>query len=161
MDQRFIITLDESWFYRATNYEQIWFRPGDTSPERARHTIQDRKIMVTIARNPLGFSLIVALPRGRAFNVEYYPDNIFAALTRLQPGDDGRNLLFMLTMQGLTLLKNVERFTKKMNCSSLPIDPTHLISHHPIYFCSVMSRNVSRGWYFHHMRNYSMQLVKW
>jgi hypothetical protein len=63
---------------------------GETPPERARHTIQDRKIMVTTAWNPLGFPLIVALPKGRIFNVEYYRDNILAALTQLQPEDDGR-----------------------------------------------------------------------
>jgi hypothetical protein len=32
----------------------------------------------------------VALPKGHAFNAEYYRDNILAALTRLQPEDDGR-----------------------------------------------------------------------
>jgi hypothetical protein len=39
--------------------------------------------MVAIAWNPLGFPLIVALPKGRTFNAEYYRDNIFAALTQL------------------------------------------------------------------------------
>jgi histone-lysine N-methyltransferase SETMAR len=52
--------------------------------------IQDRKIMVNIAWNPLGFPLIVAFPKGRIFNAEYYSDNILAALTQIQPEDDGR-----------------------------------------------------------------------
>jgi hypothetical protein len=39
--------------------------------------------MVTIAWNPLGFPLIVVLPKGRIFNAEYYRDNILAALTQL------------------------------------------------------------------------------
>jgi transposase len=77
----------------ATDHEQIWLRPGETPPERARHTIQDRKIMVTIAWNPLGFPLIVALPKGRPFNAEYYRDNILAALTQFQPEHDGRKLI--------------------------------------------------------------------
>jgi transposase len=77
----------------ATNHEQIWLRPGETPPERTRHTIQDRKITVTIARNPLGFPLIVELPKGSTFNTEYYRDNILAALTQLQPEDDGRKLV--------------------------------------------------------------------
>jgi histone-lysine N-methyltransferase SETMAR len=68
-------------------------RPGETPPEMARHTIQDRKIMVTIAWNPLGFPLIVALPKGRTCNAEYYHDNILAALLQLQPEDDGRKLV--------------------------------------------------------------------
>jgi histone-lysine N-methyltransferase SETMAR len=67
--------------------------PREILPERARHTIQDRKIMVTIAWNPLGFNLIVALPKGCTFNAEYYRDNILAALTQLQPEDDERKLV--------------------------------------------------------------------
>jgi hypothetical protein len=35
----------------------------------------------------------VALPKGCTFNAEYYRDNIFAALTQLQPEDDGRKLV--------------------------------------------------------------------
>jgi hypothetical protein len=49
--------------------------------------------MVTIAWNPLRFPLIVVLPKGRTFNAEYYRDNILAALTQLQPEDDGRKII--------------------------------------------------------------------
>jgi hypothetical protein len=116
----------------------------------------------TIAWNPLGFPLIAALPKGRTCNTEYYRDKIFTALTQFQPEDDGRKKLsFMLTMQGLTPLNNVELFVKKMDCGSLSIHLTHLISYYPTSFCSVMSRNVSKEWYFHHTSNYSRQLVKW
>jgi hypothetical protein len=44
--------------------------------------------MVTIAWNPLEFPLIVALPKGRTSNAEYYRDNILTALIQLQPEDD-------------------------------------------------------------------------
>jgi hypothetical protein len=47
----------------------------------------------TIAWHLLGFPLIVALPKGRTLNAEYYRENIFAALTQLQPEDDGRKLV--------------------------------------------------------------------
>jgi hypothetical protein len=33
----------------STDYEQTWLRPAQEPPERAKHTIQDKKIMVTIA----------------------------------------------------------------------------------------------------------------
>jgi hypothetical protein len=72
----------------ATDHEQIWLRPGEAPPERARHTVQDRTTMVTIAWNSLGFPLIVALSKGRTFNAEYHHDNILAALTQFQPEDD-------------------------------------------------------------------------
>jgi hypothetical protein len=116
--------------------------------------------MVTIAWNPSGFTLIVVLPKGLTFTAERYHDNILAALTHSSQRTMEENSLFMLTMQGLTLLKNVKLFAKKMDCGSLPIHPTHLSSHHPTPFCSVMSRNVSKEWCFHHKRNYSTQLVK-
>jgi transposase len=77
----------------ATDHEQIWLRPGETLPERVRHAIQDRKYMVIIAWNPLGFPLIMTLPKRRTFNTKYYRDNILAAMTQLQPGDDRRKLV--------------------------------------------------------------------
>jgi hypothetical protein len=46
-----------------------------------------------MAWNPLGFHLIVALPKGRSFNAEYYRDNVLAALTQFQPEDDGKKLV--------------------------------------------------------------------
>jgi histone-lysine N-methyltransferase SETMAR len=49
--------------------------------------------MVTITWNPLGFHLIVALPKGYTFNAEYYRDNILAAVTQPQSDDDGRKLV--------------------------------------------------------------------
>jgi hypothetical protein len=49
--------------------------------------------MVTITWNPLEFALIMALPKGRTFNAEYYRDNILAALTQFQPEDDGRKFV--------------------------------------------------------------------
>jgi transposase len=41
----------------------------------------------------IGFPLIVALPNGRTLNAEYYCNNVLAALTQLQPEDDGRKFV--------------------------------------------------------------------
>jgi transposase len=49
--------------------------------------------MVTIAWDPLGFPLIVALPKGGTLNAECYRDSILAALTQLHREDDGRKLV--------------------------------------------------------------------
>jgi hypothetical protein len=115
--------------------------------------------MVTIAWNPLGFPLIVALPKTRTFNAEYYRDNILAALTQLQSEDDVRKLVVHADNARAYTAQNVELFAKKMDCGSLPIHPTYLISHHLTSFCSIMSRNVSKEWLFRHTRNHSTQLV--
>jgi hypothetical protein len=42
---------------------------------------------------PLEFPLIVALPKRRAFNAEYYREHILTALTQFQPEDGGRKLV--------------------------------------------------------------------
>jgi hypothetical protein len=94
--------------------------------------------MVTIAWNPLVFPLIVALFKGRTFNAEYYRDTILAVLTQLQPEDDEKKLVVHAGNAGAHTAKNAELCVKKMDCGSLPIHLTHLISHHPIAFCSVM-----------------------
>jgi hypothetical protein len=103
----------------------------------------------------IGILLIVALPEGGIFNAEYYHDNILAALTQIQPEDDGRKLVVHADNARAHPAQNIELFGKKMDCGSLSIHPTHLISHHPTSFCSVMSRNVSKEWCFHHTRTYS------
>jgi hypothetical protein len=48
---------------------------------------------MTIVRNPLGFHLLEALPKGNIFNAEYYPVNILAELLPLRPQVDGRKLV--------------------------------------------------------------------
>jgi hypothetical protein len=108
----------------------------------------------TTAWNPLGFPLIVALPKGHTFNTEYYRDNILAALTQFQLEDDGRKLVVHADNAAA---QKVELLRRKR---SLPIHPTHLIWYNPTSFCSAISRNVSKEWYFHHTRKYSMPLVK-
>jgi hypothetical protein len=40
-------------------------------PETPRHMIQDPKVMVKIAWNPLRFPLLKSLPKGRTFNADY------------------------------------------------------------------------------------------
>jgi histone-lysine N-methyltransferase SETMAR len=89
----------------------------------AMHTIQARKIMVTIAWNPFGFPLIVTLPKGRTFNAEYYRDHIFAALTQFQPEDDGRKLVVHADNARAHNAQKCRTFAKKMDCGSLPHPP--------------------------------------
>jgi histone-lysine N-methyltransferase SETMAR len=90
---KFIVSIDESWFYLSTDHEQIWLRPDQAPPERPRHTIQDKKLMVTIVWNPLGFHIINALPHGIRFNADYYRDNILQAILPLRPAVGERNLV--------------------------------------------------------------------
>jgi hypothetical protein len=42
------MTFDESWFYLCTSQEIVWVQAGQEPPERVRHVIGDRKLMVAI-----------------------------------------------------------------------------------------------------------------
>jgi histone-lysine N-methyltransferase SETMAR len=48
--------------------------------------------MVTIARNPLGFHLLNARPKGSNLTGEYYRNNIIAGLLQLRPALEDRRL---------------------------------------------------------------------
>jgi hypothetical protein len=69
---------------------------------------------------------------------------LFATLTQFQPEDGRTKPVGHPDNVRAHTAQNVELFAKKMDCGSLPIHPTHLISHHPTSFCSVMSRNVPK-----------------
>jgi hypothetical protein len=90
---QFIITLDELWFYLSTDHEQIRLRVEEQPPERPKNTIQDPKITVTIACNPLGFHLLEAVPKGNTYTAEYYRVNILTELLPPRPQADWRRLV--------------------------------------------------------------------
>jgi hypothetical protein len=66
-----IVTLDESWFYLATDYELIWLDQGGKVPERERYLIQSPEFMLIIAWNPSGFYVVDVLQKGQKFNAGY------------------------------------------------------------------------------------------
>jgi hypothetical protein len=43
------VNLEESWFDFSIDHEYLWLRPGEELPERSRHMIEDKKMIVTIA----------------------------------------------------------------------------------------------------------------
>jgi hypothetical protein len=57
-----IVTLDESWFYRSTDYEFIWL-PRDEKLPKENDTQFNRKFMLTIVWDPRGFHLIRVLEK--------------------------------------------------------------------------------------------------
>jgi histone-lysine N-methyltransferase SETMAR len=90
---QFITTHHESRVHISTDHAQIWLRVEEAPLERPRYIIQDPKMMVTIAWNPLGFHLLDALPKGNTCNAEYYRVNILAELLPLRLQVDGRRLV--------------------------------------------------------------------
>jgi hypothetical protein len=55
--------------------------------------MEHRKMMVTIARNPLGFHLLEVLSQGRIFATEYSCDNILTTLIQFLREPGGKRLV--------------------------------------------------------------------
>jgi hypothetical protein len=47
-----IVTLDEPWFYFTTDHEWVWLPEETEAPEREQITVQSRKMIMAIVRNP-------------------------------------------------------------------------------------------------------------
>jgi hypothetical protein len=121
---QFIITLDESWFYPSTDYEQIWLRVEEQPPEMPRHTIQDPKMMVTIAWNPLGFHFLDALPKSNPFNAEHYRVNLLTEFLPLRPHVDGRRLIIHADNARPPITRKCRAFCEK-KLLRLAVHPAH------------------------------------
>jgi hypothetical protein len=108
-----IVTLDEAWFYFKTDYETIWLPPGVAPPQRERHTIASKKMMITIVWNPSGFHVIRALPKGAKFNADYYMSEILTPLLQWrsrQVGATDRKLIVHADNARPHTAKKVDQF---------------------------------------------------
>jgi hypothetical protein len=157
---QFIVTFDESWFYLSPDYEQISLRVEDHAPEKPKDTIQDPKMVATIAWNPLGFHLLEALPKGSTFNTDYDCVNILTELLPLRRRLMGGDSLFMVTTQDLTPPENAELYAKTIGSASPYTHRTHQFSHHPTSLSSDISNITCRESPFHHVKNCLQQFMK-
>jgi transposase len=71
----------------------------------------------------LGFSLIVALPKGCTFHAEYYRDNILAAPAQLQPEDDGGKLVVQADDARARTIRKCQTFCEENGLRLVPHPP--------------------------------------
>jgi hypothetical protein len=96
-----MVSLDESWFYLLSSFGYMWFRPGKEPPVRLKHTLEDRKVMVTIGFSVANFHVMLALPKDQKFNATYRINGILRRV--LDSGlKTGASSSFMPTMPGRT-----------------------------------------------------------
>jgi hypothetical protein len=62
---KYLVTLDEAWFYFSNQHEQIWLPDQEDPPKIQRQTISSPKAMLTVVWNPHGFHLVSLLPEGQ------------------------------------------------------------------------------------------------
>jgi hypothetical protein len=123
---RNIVTLDESWFYLETDYEQVWIPQDAEPPERQRLTIQSKKLMITVVWTPLGFARIAALPKGVKFNSDYYISEILSPLLawhRRTAGGGRGNLIVHADNARPHKSKKVRQFMERNKMEMAPHPP--------------------------------------
>jgi hypothetical protein len=59
---------------------RIWLQAGEEPSERARHTVQDETVTITVAWSVDGFHVVDELPKGMKFNADYYMAHVFEPL---------------------------------------------------------------------------------
>jgi hypothetical protein len=149
----FVITPDESWFYLSTDHEQIWLRADQESPERPKHTIQDKKMMVTIAWNPLGFHLVEVPPKGKSVNAEYDRDNILTEPIRFRPEAGERHLVIHADNGRPHTAEEFCASCAEMDCGPPHIRRTPPISRHQTSSSSLMFRIPCKDSYLDQVRS--------
>jgi hypothetical protein len=63
---KYLVTLDEAWFYFSNQNEQIWLPDQEDPPTIQRQTISSPKTMLTVVWNPHGFHSASLLPKDRS-----------------------------------------------------------------------------------------------
>jgi hypothetical protein len=81
--------------------------------------VQDRKMMVTITGNPLGFHLLNARPKGSNLTGEYYRNNIIAGLLQLRPALEGRRLCLHADNARVHTARKCQNFCRENRLRSL------------------------------------------
>jgi hypothetical protein len=87
---KYLVTLDEAWFYFLNQHEQIWLPDQEDPPTTQRQTINSRKAMLTVVWNPHGFHLVSLLSKGQKWTSQYYIDHILPEICGLRDARDRR-----------------------------------------------------------------------
>jgi hypothetical protein len=62
---KYLVILDEVWFYFSNPHEQIWLPDQEDPPTIQRQTLSSPKTMLTVVWNPHGFHMVSLLPKGQ------------------------------------------------------------------------------------------------
>jgi hypothetical protein len=55
---KYILTLDEAWFYFSNHFDRIWLPRDEFPPSFPKQMISSQKLMITVVWNPHGFHVI-------------------------------------------------------------------------------------------------------
>jgi transposase len=128
--------------------------------ERQRHTIQDPKMMVTSAWNPMGLHSLDAVPKDNTFNVEDYRINILTEFLPVRPHVDGRRLVIHAGNARAHTARKYQAFCEE-NRLRLAVRPAYSPDLAPSdFFSSDRSNIVCRESLSNYVKSYLQQFMK-
>jgi hypothetical protein len=75
---KYIVTLDEVWFYFLNHFDRIWVPDDELPPSFPKQTIAGQKLMIIVVWNPQGLHVIESLPKGIKWTGRHYSDDILS-----------------------------------------------------------------------------------
>jgi histone-lysine N-methyltransferase SETMAR len=122
-DWKYLVTLDEAWFYFLNQHKQIWLPDQEDPPTIQRQTINSRKTMLTVVRNPHGFHLVSLLSKGQKWTSQYYIDHILPEIYTLRDARDRRKSVVHAYSARPHVAKRVKQYLEDNNLKSAPHPP--------------------------------------
>jgi hypothetical protein len=120
---KYLVTLDEAWFYFSNQHEQIWLPNQEDPPTIQRQTISSPKTMLTVVWNPHGFQLVSLLPKGQKWTSQYYIDHILPEICALRDARDRRKLVVHANNARPHVAKRFKQYLEDNNLKSAPHPP--------------------------------------
>jgi hypothetical protein len=120
---KYLVTLDEAWFYFSNQREHIWLPDQEDSPTIQRQMISSPKTILTVVWNPHGFHLISFLPKGQKWTIQYYIDYILPEICALRDARDRRKLVVHADNSRPPVANSVKYCLKDNNLKSAPHPP--------------------------------------
>jgi hypothetical protein len=142
---KYLVILDEAWFYFSNQHEQIWLPDQEDPPTIQQQLISGPKTMLTVVWNPHGFHLVSLLPKGQNWTSQYYIDHILPEICALRDARARRKLVVHADNARPHVAKRVKEYLEDNNLKSAP---------HPPYppDCSTgpnsrLQKSFSMGWF--------------
>jgi hypothetical protein len=120
---KYLVTLDEAWFYLSNQHEQIWPPDQEDPPTIQRQTISSPKTMLTVVWNQHGFHLVSLLPKRQKWTSQYYIDHILAEICTLRDARDRLKLMVHADNAKPHVVKRVTQYLEDNNLKSTPHPP--------------------------------------
>jgi hypothetical protein len=113
--RKYIVTLDEAWFYFPNHFDRIWLSHDELPPFFLKQTIASQKLMITVVWNPHGFHVIQFLPNGIKWTGKYFSDNILSQIAALRDVDSHRKMIVPAGNAGPYVAKCITEYMDHKN----------------------------------------------